>query len=204
MIEGIITGITIALVWAIIIAGYNFFRNLLLEKKLNTAFERQGLIQSREGFGIAIRNNTPVPVIIRAVRVYRNYPEHAIDFSFEGPAPYPPYKEKVGKNPKSRKVTYYGPDKRQVEKMLDRHGFVELPSHTGGIWHIPSQAVLEELELQFETCQVIIDYPTVFGNRKIIAIMASPGMRDFINEEFEKYKEWIQKERKKLDQQETI
>src|SRR6266496_2114305 len=187
IVNGAVSGLVTALVWAAIAFGYNLGRNWYLRRSLTKSFSLQGRGRTHYGFFIPVNNRTWIPVVVRQVKLYEKYPTSSVQLLYHEPSdevinePIAKIGEKyVTKTWKSLKPT------ERTEQ--DERGFVELPAKSGASW-ILLDKVIRELNWDFETCRVVIDYKTVFGNQKVVAIFANErGMR-YLNRDYKVHRE---------------
>lgn len=191
IVEAVIAGLTTALAWAVALWVFNFCRNLKLRKQLKRVFSKHSVAYGIDGFGLGLRNHTSIPVIVRDVRFYKDYPNYAFVLNYIG-ATQEVIDEKIPKTKKVRVFDKNNPDQTvrawpyKVTPPLDERGFVVLPPETGGDWRIPKNVISSDMRI--DAVRVVIEYTTLFGKREIVPIMASQDTVKFVSESFEKVK----------------
>jgi hypothetical protein len=131
--EGVISGVTTALVWAIIAFGYNLARNFWLRRSLTKSFSLQGRGRTHYGFTVPVTNRTWIPVVVRQVKLYEKYPTSSVELLYHQ-AGGQVIDEPIGKIG-DKSVTKAWKNLKPPDKMSqDERGFVELPAKTDASW----------------------------------------------------------------------
>ena len=81
-------GVTTTVFAAGLVFAGNYIRNELLERRLKDAFATTAAGQSIGGFQITLTNSSWVPVTVRQIFVYFDYPKKAVELHFARFAPY--------------------------------------------------------------------------------------------------------------------
>ena len=178
-------GVAATLSAALLVFGWNWIRNKRLERRLKDVFTVNAAGVSKGGFHIALTNRSWVPVTVRQVRMYFEQIQTAVDFPFAEFAPY----EFDGD---SNLAT--GEDGIQV--MSEMHeapndpsplGFVTLPPGVGGRWKMPNFPPSQSGHRTIKDIRAVIEYPTVFGGRREIAVCAKAKSVKWIAEWYREY-----------------
>lgn len=191
IVEAVVAGLTTALAWAVALWIFNFCRNMKLMKQLKKVFSRHSVGYGIDGFGFGLRNHTSIPVTVRDVRFYKDYPKYAFVLNYVG-VTQDVIDEEKPKTKKSKTFDKNDPDQTvrawpyKVTPPLDERGFVVLPPETGGDWRIPKNAISPDMRI--DAVRVVIEYTTLLGKREIVPIMASKDTVKFLSESFEKVK----------------
>jgi hypothetical protein len=178
---GFISGLVTALSWAVLAVGYNYIRNLWLEHKLKNAFKLQGRGYSVEGFTVSVNNRTSIPVIVRQVKLYESYPSSSVRLVY-----FQANSEVIGE----RTLKNIGDKETEKVYLVPFHSqptersFIELPAHTGASWIVPNK-MMREIDWTFAACRVVIEYTTVFGNRKVIAVFATEDSVKYMTRDYQ-------------------
>ena len=193
IIDGAVSGLVTALIWAAIAFGYNMTRNFRLRRRLTKSFSLQGRGRTHYGFTIPVSNRTWIPVVVRQVKLYQKYPTSSVQLLYHeagGDVIDEPI-GKIGEKYETKAWKTVKPPERTPE---DERGFVELPAKTDASWVLLDK-VIRELDWEFETCRIVIEYTTVFGNKKVIAVFAAKeGMR-YLNRDYKVHREALLKRR---------
>jgi hypothetical protein len=125
------------------------------------------------------------------VKLYQKYPTSSVQLIYHeagGEVIDEPI-EKIGDKYETKVWKSLKPAERTTE---DERGFVELPAKTDASWILLDQAI-RELDWEFETCRVVIEYTTVFGNKKVIAIFAAKEGIGYLNRDYKVHRETLLK-----------
>src|SRR6266542_1576661 len=155
IVNGAVSGLVTALVWAAIAFGYNLGRNWYLRRSLTKSFSLQGRGRTHYGFFIPVNNRTWIPVVVRQVKLYEKYPTSSVQLLYHeagGEVIDEPI-GKIGDKTETRAWKSLKPPERTRE---DERGFVELPAKTDASWILLDQAI-RDLDWEFETCRVVIE-----------------------------------------------
>ncbi len=190
-IDGAVSGVVTAAIWAAIALAYNLSRNLLLRRRLRRSFSLQGRGRNHYGFTIPVHNRTWIPIIVRQLRLYDKYPTSSVQLLYHEPSD-EVIDEPIGKVGE-KYVTKTWKSMKPAENALENErGFIELPAKTGASW-ILLDKIISELDCEFETCRVVIEYKTVFGNQKVIAVFAAREGVRYLNRDYKVHRDQLLK-----------
>lgn len=189
ILEAVVAGLTTAIAWAVALWTFNFFRNRRLKSKLQRVFAIHSVSVGIEGFGFGLYNHTDIPVTVRDVRFYKEYPKYSYVMNYVGPTHevidiMRPKEAKTFEKDNSRETEFRYNRPKACE--TDERGFVVLPPQTGGDWRIPKDAIRPDMRI--DAVRIVIEYNTLLGSREIVPIMASTKTIKFLSESFEKVK----------------
>jgi hypothetical protein len=129
--------------------------------------------------------------VVRRVKLYEKYPTSSVQLLYHEPSG-EVIDEPIGKiGEKYVTKTWKSLKPAENTSETDR-GFVELPAKTGASW-ILLDKIIPELDWEFETCRVVIEYTTVFGNKKVIAIFAAKEGVGYLNRDYKVHREALLK-----------
>ena len=191
IIDGAVSGLVTALVWAAIAFGYNMTRNFWLRRRLTKSFSLQGRGRTHYGFFVPVNNQTWIPVVVRQVKLYQKYPTSSVQLVYHE-ASGEVIDEPIGKVGDKYETKVWKSLKRAERTTENERGFIERPAKTGASWILLDQ-VIRELDWEFETCRVLTEYTTVFGNKKVIAIFAAKEGIGYLNRDYKVHREALLK-----------
>ena len=193
-------GALVAIETALIFYIFNLFRNTRLEAQLRVAVENvTGGVDSicvaydpprikHASFNLIIENPTSVPVIIREVRLRT--------------------KEDMGECRPLYRLNYFGPTRhvhnddpdiwsgdylspRTPEESLEEEryyglgppprDFHEIPSQCAAMYGWPAEMTTPFAKKTLVECLVFAEYPTIFGGRKVLKVVASEHTVNFVS-----------------------
>jgi len=190
VVSGVVGGVASAAVWAVLLWAGNFTRNRLVERKLRKAFARIGSAYGDEGFGVTLKNETEVLVIVRDVTLLTPMQDRGIGLQFTEPTAEFLIQEKKTRKPMKFHIQTRG---RRIQPALTAHGFVELPPYTGGTWRLDPGFYLENPDLRPISCRATIEYKTLLGSPKLIIIQSNKGNAKLLQDQYPKFLEYIRK-----------
>jgi len=193
------SAIFVALLTAVVVYFLNLLRNLHLEAQLQHAIQtvshgqvsvaivpEGGKKYVRCDFHILVRNTTSVPITVREVR---------LRLAEDSPAQTP-------LRLKYHKPTYHvmnnDPDEMEgiflpmgaelpelkvgeTYSLFPQPGeFYEIPPQCGAVYGLPGATVRANIKSRLEQVLMIVDYPTIFGRRKVLCVEANPQALGFI------------------------
>jgi hypothetical protein len=183
--SNLIADIGAAALLACVPAVWNKFRARLLRRSLVESFGPLAGSFSGEGFGIGIKNNTSVDVVIRSIMLLLR-DRGSIILTYKGPS------GEIGWGAANKG----GEVAAVIEETDNSRGFQILPAHTGGEWIIHRNG-MRMLAAQlatapwFSKCRMLVEYPTLFGGRKIMEAEASDHTMELINRMAQQYLQWV-------------
>ncbi len=162
----------------------NKARALRLRKSLTKSFGNQGVNFSGEGFGVSISNKTSIDVVVRCVLLSMK-PRGSIKLNYKGPD------GDIGWDAAQRG----GDVAAVIEKTDDSREFIILPAHTSGRWIVPLAGMRHFAKAIaggdfFAKCKMLVEYPTLFGGRKLMETEADEVTLKLINESAKGYLQW--------------
>ena len=164
----VVAGITVALVWACLIWAFTASRNKRLEKALRNKIARCGTISGDAGFGVSVRNAADHVVVIRDVYLLTNKPS-ALRLNYQMPTEECENETDMF-SPMEMEILYCS---ENLPPAINAQGFVQLPPHSGGQWFINNQFLSQHLDLEFTQSRIVVEYPTLFGDPKVIIIFSN-------------------------------
>ena len=190
--SSILSGLTTALVWAVLLWLINLFRNLHIEHVLRSSLCRIGVTFGDEGFGATVKNETRIPIIVRDVTFLLKDPEQGIDLIYKYPTHEFLITEKRTKKPmrfntKTRK--------RELRGETTAQGFAELPPYTGSIWQLDTGFYFDNLDLVPTGARATVEYKTFLGNPKMIVVRSREDSSKLIQDQYAKFIEYIKKKK---------
>ena len=188
--SSILSGLTTALVWAMLLWLINLFRNLHIEHVLRSSLCRIGVTYGDEGFGATVKNETRIPIIVRDVIFLLKDPEQGIDLIYKCPTRELLITEKRTKKPMKFNTTTR---KRELRGEATAQGFVELPPYTGSVWQLDTGFYFENLTLVPTGARATVEYKTFLGNPKLIVVRSREDSSKLIQDQYAKFIEYINK-----------
>ena len=190
--SSILSGLTTAVVWAVLLWFINIFRNLHIEHTLRSSLCRIGVSYGDEGFGATVKNETRVPIIVRDVTFLLKDPEQGIDLIYKYPTHEFLITEKRTKKPLQFNTTTR---KRELRRKTTAQGFAELPPYTGSVWQLDTGFYFENLDLIPIGARATIEYKTFLGNPKLFVVRSREDCSKLIQEQYAKFIEYIRKKK---------
>jgi hypothetical protein len=129
--------------------------------------------------------------VVRQVKLYEKYPTSSVQLLYHEPSD-EVIDESIGKIGEKYVTKAWKSLKPPEGTAQDERGFVELPAKTGASW-ILLDKVIRELDCEFETCRVVVEYKTVFGNQKVVAIFANKKGVNYLNRDYKVHREELLK-----------
>lgn len=192
VLDGLVTGIATASVWAFALWVWNVARNLRLRFRLLKVFSKQSGSLGTDSFGFGIHNHTSVPVTVRDVRIYHGTrPRYAYRLNYVGPS-HEVMDEHQPRRRRPRPFDPATPDEemiswdRQRPPQTDERGFATLPPQTGGDWRMPVSGIRDQMTI--DAVRVVIEYTTLFRDRAIIAVHAKASTLKLLNDMLDRAK----------------
>jgi hypothetical protein len=190
--NSIVSGLTSAVLWAAILWIVNLGRNRWIERQLRSSLSRIGTQSGDEGFGITLKNQTRVPILVRDATFLTNDPEQGIGLVYAGPTSEYLIVERKTRKPMTFKT------KTRVRALKGEstpYGFVELPPYTGGIWRLDPSFYLENPDLVPTAARATIEYRTFLGNPKLIIVRSNVPSAGLVRDQYRTFLEYIRKKR---------
>jgi hypothetical protein len=191
IVSGAISGLVTAAVWALLALAYNLSRNVMLHRRLTRSFSLQGRGRTHYGFTIPVHNRTWIPVVVRQVKLYEKYPTASVQLLYHEPAD-DVIDEPIGKIGEKYVTKTWKSLKPAENTSATERGFVELPAKTGASW-ILLDKIIPELDCEFETCRIVVEYKTVFGNQKVVAVFAAKEGVRYLNRDYKLHRDQLLK-----------
>ena len=178
--------------WAALLWLVNLGRNKWIEKQLRSSLCRIGTQSGDEGFGITLKNETRIPILVRDATFLTNDPEQGIGLLYDRPT-----SELLFVEEKTRKTMTFRTKTRSrtLKGEMTLHGFVELPPYTGGVWELDPDFYFENPDLVPTAARATIEYKTFLGNPKLIIVRSNDGSAGLIRDQYTKFIEYIRKKR---------
>jgi len=193
ILKAIISGITVALVWAGLVWAFTASRNKRLEKALRNTIARCGTHSGDEGFGVTVKNATDHAVVIRDVYLLTNKPS-ALRLNYQ--MPIEECENETDASYRMEMEILYSPE--TLPLAINSQGFVQLPPHSGGVWFINNQFLSRhfDLDLDFTQSRIVVEYPTLFGDPKVIVIFSNDANSKLLQTVWKEQKSQIQRKMK--------
>jgi hypothetical protein len=192
-------------------------RNTYLEAQLKTALE-SGFNYSTatfDEFQVMIKNSTAVPVTIREIRLRKAQVNqnsgHLIRLQYRGPSYYvannDPDEKEGDLFPHGQDLPYHlkakmgvlQPDEKYEIHLSPVPGdFHTLAPETGAFYALPFGACKQFLSENIVECLIIVEYPTILGRSKVIAISASEKTIEFIQKTLRNLVPMMEKQSKEM------
>lgn len=188
ILPSIVSGLTTAILWALLLWLVNTGRNLIVEKKLRKALSRIGTHYGDEGFGVIIKNETNIPILIRDVTLLTEKSEEGIGLQYHEPIADFLIAEKRTKKPQQFNTKTRS---KRLNAVLTPHGFVELPPYTGGVWQLDPGFYFENPELKPVSCRATVEYKTFLKNPKLIIVQSNEGNIQLLRDQYFKFLDYI-------------
>lgn len=165
---GVFSGFTVASLTGLAVWLYNYCRNKRLENRLREAIAPKGIWSGLTGAGVTVENKTEASVIVRSVMLMCPRGD-SIRLDYFGPGQGVPSSPRFGGKADGGSLSHGA--------ALER-GFIELPPHCGGLWGLSTNALKTPFIADKEPidCKVVIEYPTLIGSRRLIAISGAALM----------------------------
>src|SRR6266513_1307555 len=125
IVNGAISGLVTALVWAALAFGYNLGRNVWLRRHLAKSFSLQGRGRTHYGFFMPVNNRTWIRVVVRQVKLYEKYPTASVQLLYHEPND-DVIDEPIGKIGEKYVTKAWKSLKPTEQAAQDERGFVEL------------------------------------------------------------------------------
>ncbi|MDD4871334.1 MAG: hypothetical protein PHR77_12310 [Kiritimatiellae bacterium] len=187
--NSVVSGLVTAIVWAMLIWLINLGRNLIVTHSLHKNMSRIGVSYGNDGFGVSLKNETKIPILIRDVTLLTNKSEEGIALPYVEPTHEFMLTEKRTRQFQSFKFRTIGsPD---MKKETTAHGFVELPPYTGGIWKIEPRFFLNNMDIRPISARATVEYKTFLGNPKLIIVRSDEGSSQLIKDMFADFLKYI-------------
>jgi len=149
--------------------GLNEMRTTSVRNALKASIGDNAIAYDESGFGITITNRTSIYIIVRSVR-----------FHTKGIV-------RVALNPRQA-GSYCGWDHESraddameflrfsaaIDSTDERRGFRILPAYTSYTWLIPPYAMIQG-PFDFTTLEILVEYPTLLGGRRLLTIHIPPS-----------------------------
>lgn len=191
-LSSIISGVTTAAIWVVILWLVNVARNKWIERQLRSSLCRIGFHSGDEGFGITLKNETRIPILVRDATFLTEDPEQGIDLLYNRPTHEFLFVEKKTRKPMTFKTKT---SVRELRRETTPHDFVELPPYTGGVWKLDPAFYFENPDLIPIAARATIEYKTFLGNPKLIIVQSNDGSAGLIKDQYPKFIEYIRKKR---------
>ena len=190
--NSIVSGLTSAVLWAVLLWIVNLGRNEWIERQLRTSMCRIGTQSGDEGFGVTLKNETRIPVLVRDATFLTKDPEQGIGLLYTQPTSEYLIVEKRTRKPMTFNTKTRG---RTLKGEITPHGFVELPPYTGGVWKLDPAFYFENPDLVPISARATIEYKTFLGNPKLIIVHSNNASSGLIKDQYVKFLEYIRKKR---------
>lgn len=188
----ILSGVTTAVVWAVLLWVANLVRNIRVERTLRSSLSRIGTSYGDEGFGATVKNETRISILVRDVTFLLDDPAKGIDLLYKCPTHEFLITEKRTKKPMTFNTQTRG---REVKRETTPHGFVELPPYTGGIWQLDPGFYFKNTELVPIGARATVEYKTFLGNPKLIVVRTTEASSKLIKDQYAKFLDYIRRKR---------
>ena len=158
----VLSGLNVTAVSAIAIWGFNVLRSRRLESRLRQALAPDGIWHGDTGAGVIVSNKTNVPVVVRCVKLIRRT-QGSVVLNFFGPS--------QGRSSGARFPEKAVGGSLSHGAALDR-GFIELPAFCEGSWGLSLKSLQHPAFANIDPidCEVIIEYSSLLGSRKLTTI----------------------------------
>lgn len=160
IIESIVTGVSTAISWVLLVYIFNFVRNKILEFKLRKTFKANGTFGGSGYYGVLLTNRTKVDVKIREVILLLEHGSFVLHYLGQKACE---YKVKI-KIDNKEKTTF----NRSTEYDSPSIGPTPLEFYSSAKFGISQELLFEGLKIK--NGFVTLDYPQAFGSRKIIKV----------------------------------
>jgi len=191
--SSILSGLTTALVWAVLLWLLNWCRNFRVERALRSSLCRIGTSYGDIGFGISLKNETHIPIIVRDATLLTKDSEQGIDLRYNQPTHDFLFIEKKNKKPMTFKTRTMG---QNLQPETTAHGFVELPPYTGGIWKLDVEFFLNNPDLVPTSARATVEYKTFLGNPKLIIVRSNDQSAGLVRSDYGKFLKYIEEKQK--------
>ena len=190
VLQSVVEGTTTALVWAGLLWIINRILNFRTERKLRKTLSRIGTSCGPEGFGVNIKNDTDLEVVIRDVTLFTTVEGKGFGLPFIDKSTEFTFQEKPFKDPRQFEIVMHSPLPKPIVLTTDP---VVLPPHTGGRWMADNRLFMEHPAMIPTKCHVGLVYKNLFGRPKILVVESNPKNADFMREQFQKHVENVKK-----------
>ncbi len=197
--SSVVSGLTTAAVWAVVLWLVNLGRNKWVERQLRGSLCRIGTQYGDEGFGATLKNETRISILVRDVVFLTEDPEQGIGLLYDRPTYDFMIVEKKTRKPMTFKTKTRT---RDLKRETTAHGFVMLPPETGGIWTLDPRFYFENADLVLTGARATVEFKTFFGNPKITIVESNEGSSGLIQKTYGQFLEYIGKKRE-LEQAES-
>lgn len=197
--SSVVSGLTTATVWAVVLWLVNMVRNKWVERQLRKSLCRIGTQYGDEGFGATLKNETRIPILVRDVVFLTQDPEQGIGLLYDRPT----YDFKIVEKKTREPMTFKTKTRsRDLTRETTAHGFVTLPPETGGIWTLDPGFYFENPELIPTGARATVEFKTFLGNPKIIIVASNEGSAELIQKTYGQFVQYIG-EKRELEQAES-
>lgn len=191
--EGAIQNILLSVAGGLITAGIlaaitlylNSTRESLVYEKLLKSLTWPSLNRHINGIGIGVRNRTPLYIIVRGVQLEM---DHQIMLTLN----FHEMTGAVGWNYNDAEEDDI-PDFLRFTASIDSvpdSRFKILAPYTEAVWLIPNRGVAT-LPVEFTRCDLLVEYPTIFGGRRLLKISADQENMRVFNKIAKEHREWL-------------
>ena len=174
-----------AALWAGAAWLFYFIRHKWIEKQLRFLFSWMGTSQTgQDAFGISLENKSDFSVIVRDVVLLNADKSDGFQLPFTSPSTAYLFTERKSKKPMSVKLNSVV---RPKEPEVTPHGFIELPTKTGGDWTLPKRIFAEHADIIPTKARLVIEYRTLLGSTKLLIVESNTPCSKHIAESFMKF-----------------
>jgi hypothetical protein len=171
----VFSGVFGTLIVAGLAVSLDMLRTQYLISRLTEGFSRFRFTFNQAGWGVTLENITSISVVVREVAFLTTTPIR-VTLNYHGPD-----RNRIGwdrTEDDTPLLLSYGASSSEADS--DR-GFILLPAYSAATWII-SHSALPNMPFTFNGCILLLEYPSMFGGRRLKIITTDNRMFPFVNE----------------------
>jgi hypothetical protein len=164
-------GVGAAFFAALATIATNGMRAATIAEALKKSLESTSTTFDRDGFGITLTNRTSIYIIVREVR-FHSRGIISTTLNPHKPTNYRGWDHDAQPDDTPEFLRFSA----AIDSTDQTRGFRVLPAYTSASWLIPAWA-MHNGPIDFTTLEILVEYPTLWGGRRLMTISIPPSDR---------------------------